>query len=68
MTIILSTLNRFKKFFTGKLFEKFVVERIKKIPLQCTLHMLLRYLVKERWDFSIRLTANLPRNLLVIFF
>jgi len=32
MSVILSNLNRFKKFFTGTFFGKFVVKRILKIP------------------------------------
>jgi len=32
MTIILSILNRFKNFFTGRFFGKFAVKRISKIP------------------------------------
>jgi len=32
MTIILSNLNRLKKFFTGRFFRKFVVKWILKIP------------------------------------
>jgi len=33
MTIILSNINRFKNFFTGKFLDKFAVQRILKTPL-----------------------------------
>jgi len=43
VTIILSNLNRFTIFFTGRFLGKFAVKRILKVSL----HMLLHYLVKH---------------------
>ena len=56
MTIILSNLNRFTIFFTGRIPGKFAIKCIQKSYR--TLHMLLHYVVKHQCQLMSAKQAN----------
>jgi len=62
-TVILSNLNRFRNIFTGRFLGKSALKWILKIPP----HRAYVAHAKCGGIFNIHLTANLPRNLPVIF-